>query len=446
MRRVALVLAAIVASASFARANGRFPETRSVAFRKGTPASITLGSTVGLLLSNDDGAHFYWVCDNAVFGDNNNSFDPDYKVSSDGTIYANTPAGLRVSRDGGCTYDIAAVETGLTTQKWVDAIDLGPSDELWITQAESGMTNDVFLSTDGGHQFDSKGLSSPIIWWKSVKLATSNPLRVYVSGYQVTQVADDGGPIAPTIHLKRTDDAGTSWTDLPITDFAFATSPLVLFMAVSPSDPDIVYAISQGADPPAGDKLYRSLNGGTNWTLVLDTTSSVRNVVFLADGTVMVATPMGGFAAGDGKTFTALAGSPQMACAAQRADGAIFACGANWDPDFSALGKSAPSPIGPWTKVFRFADMTGPLSCPAGTIQKDVCDLQLWPAVKEQFGITDPMQDGAPPDAPTTTMKKPGGCCDASGDGAETAVIVVLAVVIGGLLVRRGKRKRTCCS
>ena len=39
-------------------------------------------------------------------------------------------------------------------------------------------------------------------------------------------------------------------------------------------------------------------------------------------------------------------------------------------------------------------DMAGPLSCPAGTIQKDVCELQLWQMVKEQYGIKEP--DGAP--------------------------------------------------
>jgi hypothetical protein len=92
--------------------------------------------------------------------------------------------------------------------------------------------------------------------------------------------------------------------------------------------------------------------------------------------------------------------------------------------------------------------MKGPLACPAGTIQHDVCELQLWPSVKEQFGITDPIVDGAPmPDASTTGTKKPTGCCESGGSsGLETAIVVLVAFAIGGLLVRRGRRKKRCCS
>jgi len=442
MRRL-VVLAAVLALPSAALANGRFPETKSVAFRPGHPAEITLGSTVGLLLSHDDGKHFFWICDQAIFGDNNNSFDPDYKVAADGTLYANTQGGLRISRDGGCTYELAAVEPSLTHQKWVDAEDLGPSGELWIAQAENGMTNEVFKSTDGGHEFTPVGLMSKIIWWKSVKIARSDPQRVYVTGYQVTQVADDGGAISPTVHVKRTSDGGTKWEAMPIGDFTLASNPMVIVNAVSPKDPNLLFASSIGANPP-GDKLYRSGDGGMTWTSVLDTKRPVKVVTFLADDSVLVGTIETSYRSSDGgKTFDALTGAPQIQCAAQREDGQLFACGANWDPDFSALGV-ATSAAGPWTKVFRFVDMTAPLSCPAGTVQKDVCDLQLWQAVKEQYGIKDP--DGPPaPDAPVVT-KKPSGCCDSSGSDAESAIVLALAVGVGAALIARGKRrKKDCC-
>ncbi len=449
MRRVLCLVAATivaVAAAPVARANGRFPATTSISFRKGTPHQLLLASTIGVLLSQDDGKSFYWICDQAVFGDNNNTYDPDYQVATDGTIYANTNAGLRVSRDGGCTWEIAQVEPGLPSQKWVDAEALGPNDELWLTQAEGGMPNDVFESTDGGHTFQSKGLSSQTIWWKSVQVAASDANVVYVSGYEVTQTAPDGGLIAPQVHVLRSDDGGGKWTELPTTDFAFSTSPLVLVMAVSPTDPQTVFAISQAADPPMGDKLYRSTNGGANWTLVLDTTAPVRDVVFLQDGSVLVGTPMGAWQAPTPTgTFAPVANPLQLACVGQREDGSIFGCGANWDPDNMALGKTGPATVGPWSKVFRFVEMKGPLSCPSGTIQHDTCELQLWPSVKEQFGIMDP--DGAPmPDAQAPPPKTATGCCESGGaSGLETAVIVVLAVVIGGWLVRRGRRKKRCC-
>jgi hypothetical protein len=246
------------------------------------------------------------------------------------------------------------------------------------------------------------------------------------------------------VHVKRTDNGGGKWTDMPIGDFALATNPTVIIMAVSPTNPDVLYARSQNANPPAGDKLYRSADGGASWKLVLDTVAPVATVVFLADGTVLVGTVMAAWqSAPDGVTFTQLDKAPQMLCGAQRADGTIFACGANWDPDYAALGTSAPAPIGGWTKMFRFVDMAGPLSCPAGTVQKDVCELQLWQMVKEQYGIKEP--DGAPPPDAPAPAKKPSGCCDASGDGLETAVVLVLAIGIGGLLIRRGKKKKKDC-
>jgi hypothetical protein len=233
---------------------------------------------------------------------------------------------------------------------------------------------------------------------------------------------------------------------------------VVLLSAVSPTNPDIVFAVSQGANPPMGDKLYRSLDAGQTWQLVVDaTTAPVRSVVFLQDGSVLVASVTGVWTAPSAAgAFVSLPQQPdttkpplepQMACAAQRQDGQLFACGANWDPDFAALGRSTTGQVANFTKLFRFVDMAGPLACPAGTPQHDVCELQLWPAVKEQFGIKDPIADGPPPDAPPIEMKKPSGCCESGGaSGLETAVVIVLAVGIGGLLVRRGKRKKKCCS
>ncbi|HTJ41795.1 MAG TPA: hypothetical protein VL463_06845 [Kofleriaceae bacterium] len=444
MRRLLFAVGVLLAAAP-AYANVRFPTTQTISFRKGTTSDLVLGSTPGLLLSKDDGKHFYWVCDNAIFGDNSDLYDPDYKIAADGTIYANTPAGVRISRDGGCTFDIAQVEN-ITPQKWVDAIALGPNDEVWIGQTEGGKPNDVFLSTDGGQHWASKGLLSPTTWWKSIRVAASNPQRVYLSGYEVTQVAPDGGTAGPRARVLRTDDQGGKWTELPTTDITLSTSsPMVFVMAVSPTDPDLLFLISQAASPPMGDKLYRSTDGGMTWSFMLDSKSPIRAVVFLQDGSVVAASQMGSWQAPTATgTFAELAGQPQLECLGQREDGAIFGCGANWDPDFLALGESGPSPVGPWTKVFRFSEMAGPLSCPAGTVQHDVCELQLWPSVKEQFGIAE--VDGAPmPDAQVPPMKKPTGCCDSSAGGLETFVIVVIAVGIGGLLFRRGKKKKKAC-
>ena len=178
-----------------------------------------------------------------------------------------------------------------------------------------------------------------------------------------------------------------------------------------------------------------------------NTTASVSDITFLQDGSVVIATINGAWQATTPTgTFNPVTGALQFACLKQRDDGTLFGCGANWDPDNMALGQSSSAPGGPWTQVFRFVQMAGPLSCPAGTVQHDTCALVLWPSVKEQFGIPDPTPDAAPAlDAPTPP-KKASGCCDSGSGGAWSSVIIALAVVFGGLLVRRGKRKKKCCS
>jgi MYXO-CTERM domain-containing protein len=123
-----------------------------------------------------------------------------------------------------------------------------------------------------------------------------------------------------------------------------------------------------------------------------------------------------------------------MACVGERSDRTLLACGANWSPDNFALGRSSDGAA--WSKIFRFVELAGPLSCPAGTIQHDVCEVVLWRTLQSQLGIPDaPVADAG------TAVPAPGGCgCAASGAGAA-AVGLALAVAAG-----LGLRRRRCCS
>lgn len=433
----AAAIAALVAGAGgagAAHANGRFPSSVSVSFQPGNPTDIYLGVTFGLLISRDDGAGFYWVCEQNVGYEG--TFDPKYRIGPGGEIYATTFEGLRVSRDGGCSFSTATEEQspsspGYLDGIWVDAIDTGPDGAVWVATAEAGRPNDVYRSTDQARTFSPLGLASSTVWWKSIGVAPSNAQRAYVTGYQVTQTGPDGGSIPPTVHLHRTDDAGANWTMLGIGAFQLGTSPLIMVEAVAPDDPQLVFVRSVRAVPPAGDKLYRSTDGGDTFAEVLTTTDTIRDVVMRADGSVLVATQMGGLhrSADRGATFSKLSDLPQAACLGDRGD-ALFACGANWEPDFFAIGRSSDGAA--WSKVFRYVEMKGPLSCPVGTMQRDLCEARLWPAVAEQFGIQpEPQGDVAEP-------RDPGGCCDAQAAPVAPALAGLLVAI--GLLVRRRKR------
>jgi uncharacterized protein (TIGR03382 family) len=438
-----LLLASLLVS-SIAHANGRAPQTVGVYPQPGEPQTIYIATTFGLLKSTDEGCTFRWMCEQSIgYG---GTWDPTYMIGSDGTIFATTFEGLRISRDGGCTFETAtanlpANDPNRIADIWIDALDIGPTGAIWVGTAETGHTNDVFVSMDNGMSFSSRGMLSPEIWWKSVKVAPSNPAVVYISGYQVAGT--------PTAYIYRTSNTGMQWTPSPLADVQFAATPVLRIKAVDPTNPDLVYMVSEGANPPSGDRMYRSSDGGATWTEVLVTTSTIHDVVIRDAQNIIVATQikasssiMGGPAyqsQNGGTSFSPIPDAPQLACVAKRADdGALFGCGANWDPDFKAVARSVDGGA-TWDKVWRFVEIAGAVQCDGGTIQRDTCDLALWDCptcqtdLKRQFGAKGPACGAGASDPPMDPAPKK-GCCDAGG-GATTNLVWL--IVLGWWLRRR---------
>ena len=426
--RLAAAAAAALAAAATAAANGRFPATVDVHAGAGDDQSIYLASTFGLLLSHDDGQTFRWICEDAIgYG---GVFDPGYRVAADGTLFATTYDGLRISRDGGCTWNTAG---GPIAATWIEAIDLGPDGAVWVTTAQGGMPNDVFVSRDNGDSFTSAGLLDDQIWWKSVVVAPSDAQRIYVTGYSVAQDLPDGGTSVPTVIAERSDDGGETWQVLPLDDVTLGLSPSFLVLAVVPGAPGTVFARSVRAAPPNGDQVYRSVDGGESWEMVLETADALTAFTIRGDGSLIAGTIDDGVrvAADATSPWVRPTQQPVMACATERGDGTLFSCGKNWKPDFFALGRSSDGQT--WTEVLRFSEISGPLACPVGTVQRDTCEGKKWPGIAEQFGIEPPDAGLPPPDAGHGGGGK--GCCDGGAGVAGWP----LAALGGPLLVRRRK-------
>lgn len=435
---LSLLIAALAAAP--AAANGRPPSAVSVAARPGG-RDILVATTFGVLLSKDDGCSFQWLCEQSIgYG---GTFDPKYAIGADGTIYATTFEGLRVSRDGGCTFTTAtegkpASDPGALDGIWVDAIDVAPGGDVWLATAESGRYNDVYRSRDAGRTFQPMGLHSAAIWWKSIKISRKDPARIYVTGYQIAGSAPGGGQMPPTAHLRRSSDGGASWTPLPLDGVALAATPVVHVMAIDPENPDVLYLRSTAAVPPTGDKLYRSRDGGATLTEVLSLTDPVLGVVVHGDRVLVAAGQGGAYESVGGGPFTAVAEAPRLTCVGERSDGSLLGCGNNWEPDFFAAARSADGRD--WQKLVRFGEMTGPLSCPAGTVQHDTCELAMWPSLREQFGATGPAPTCAAPEEPPPPPRSSGGCCD--GGAGEAGAAALAAAAGAGLLALRARRRR----
>jgi hypothetical protein len=430
-----LVLLAVLSVASApALANGRFPATVDVHIDHRNSDRMLLPSTWGLLLSTDGGASFRWVCEDAI--GYTGAFDPDYAFDSEGAIYATTYDGIKVSRDQGCTWKTVP---GALADQFAAAITVGPTGHIWVATATGGKPNDVFVSKDNGATFTPTGLFHESGWWRSVATDHTTGERVYVTGYVVASTLPDGGMSGPVAMFRRSNDGGQTWTELPIAGFQTGKGDGQIYVAaVSPSDPDIVFVRAVGAASP-GDIIYRSTNGGQDVTEVLRMADVITGFVIRADGTTVIAGTVGS-CAGDpveprkgcvrisndgGQTFAPAATEPEMACLTERSDGVLFACGANWEPDNFALGRSTDA--AQWSKVVRFSEIAGPVSCPAGTVQYDTCESLQWPSFVRQFGIDGP--DAGPgngaTDASVTPPKKPGGGCGCNL-GPLAAVLIVL--------------------
>lgn len=440
-RDVCLVIAVTVSLAAVqAYANGRAPETNGVVLRPGDAHSIYARSTFGLLISHDDGCTFQWVCeDNIGYG---GSFDPKYAIAGDGTIFAATFNGLRASRDGGCSF--AAVtdalpigDPGRIADRYASALAIGPTGDVWVGTADSGKPNDVYVSTDVGVTFLPSNLESPTVFWQSLAVAPSDARRIYVAGNQFSGTAADGGQIAPAAYLFRSDDHGAGWMPMALANVVVAPTPLVTIAAVDPVDSSIVFVLSVGANPPSGDRLYRSTDGGAFFDEALATTEPISDLVIRGPTAAVAATLHATFASNNGgASFAPIANPAQLGCLGQRSDGALIGCGTN--ADAFSIGRS--SDATQWQKLFKLADLAGPIECPAGTREHDICDQLLWRPLQIQLGAKGPAScSPEAPDAgdPPRKPSAPGGCCSSDRDAAS----LLLGLAVGVLLLKPTRRR-----
>jgi hypothetical protein len=432
-RAVAILLACVPA---LAKANGRPPLSNGVFFKPGDPDAIYVATTFGLLVSPDT-CHFYWLCENAIgYG---GEFDPVYAVTPSGAILAGTFHGMRVTRDGGCSFstataELAANDPGNLSLSYIDAVEVGPTGEVWVGTAQTASPNAVYRSTDDAVTFAARGALPSTMWFQSIKVAPSDPMRVYVTAFQISM---GGGP--PTPHFFRSDDAGETWTEQPLAGVQFANSPQIMVRAIDPTNENTVYAITPGSNASTGDRVYRSADGGATFQEVLATPHATSNVIVRADHRVVVATRFDpSYASDDGISFHELVGAPQLACLGERG-GVLFGCANDYDANHMALASSADATS--WDRVLQFEYISGPLECPPGTIEHDTCEDQMWKTFADQLGISDPSTCSSGPDALTdpppveAPPRKSGGCCDAAQE--PPLLEIVLAA---GLMATRRRR------
>lgn len=444
----------VLGSAATVRANGRPPGTSTINFKRGDEQHIAAGMTFGLLISSDGGATWEWMCEQAVgYG---GMYDPDYTYTSSGALFGTTFDGLKVMRDG-CVFQQSTMGT-----KFVTTDTQGSSDgalHIGVANPPSTMGNDgdyaIYKSTDDGATFPISAMPGMANdWWSTLEVAPTDPDRSFMSAYRF--VPPDNMKVNL---LFRSDDGGQTYDPLPVDDFSpVASNSSIEILAIGKKDVmvgatevaarDLVFArVTFENNNNLGDGVYRSIDGGENWTKILAKQDQI-SLLVRANGDLVAGTQLvGSFVSHDqGDTWEPLANAPHINCLVENSLGEVWACTQNFGSpqipsDGAGIMKS--TDLATWTPVLRYQNISAPVTCPAGTSQHDDC-LQMWCALKAQLGIQSTAIDCAAPtdagvDAPTS-MKPDPGCCGANRGPGPSGILALL--VIAGIALMRRHRVR----
>jgi hypothetical protein len=446
MRRFALAAVLVGALTGTAAANGRAPGTSTIHFELGHEQNVAAGMTFGLVLSSDGGATWHWMCEDAIgYG---GVWDPDYSYTSTGALFATTFNGLKVMRNG-CTFDSTPPGNLFVSQD-----ELAPNGNLLFASVDPN-DDKVYQSTNDGMTFPTSATPPGAAlndWYSSLFFQPGSSTVAYLTGYRFTGTTK-------SLLVYKTTNGGTSWTAVTTTPLAFNTdfSNSSSIDVVGVDATGNVYARVSYPDGNVGGAIWKLPPAQVTWTKIRQ---KADNVSFLirSNGDLVLATPTLGAekSSNGGTTWTALTNPPHINCLVENAAHEVWACTRNYgdaNNPSDGFGIMKTTDLATWSGVLKYEDIQGPVSCAAGTMQKDVCENQRWCGLKMQLGITSTAidcsavtPDGAPDagsgsdgsNGSNSHHGGGGGWCS-TGSGGTTPLLVGL--LVAGTLLRRRRTK-----
>ncbi len=453
-----LAIAVVLAATGLAHANGRPSATSTINFRQGHDQDVAAGMTFGMVISHDGGTTWRWMCEKAIlYG---GLYDPDYVYNPTGALFATTFDGSLEMRDG-CMFQ-PIPQFG---KKFISAITQGSNGALYMAAADvadtMGNPGDakIYRSVDNGMTFPVAATAGIVNdWYNSIEVAPSDPMRVYLSAYRLTNGLR-------SFQIYKSINAGTSYT--PVTSNTFTTSEnsSIDIVGIKAGAPDTLFVRVSLQSGNPGDAIWRSDNGGGSWTKILEKPEDISFVV-RKNGDLVAATKQSGTFVARGPTnatWETVAGAPHINCLAENAAGELWACTRNYtsmNMPGDGAGIMKTTNLTSWTKVLIDEEILGPVACAAGTRQHDQCVYDCpettyradpatcpnvapaaWCVLKNQLMITSTeIACAATADVTIPDPKSPKGCCETGDSGGTTALVISFAV---GTVLLRTRRRRT---
>ena len=263
---VALAGILLLFASGGAHANGRYPIANQLVVSPANPTHLTLRTTFGLVLSEDGGKHFGWVCEKAAGFVNNE--DPPVEVSGDGSIFVASSQALNISHDGGCVWDQAVPDLTIVDAD-VDASNPKRAVAIASLYAAGKTSSGLEETLDNGVSWHALGTAFDGLP-ATVAIAPSSPSTIYASGTSTTD-------LTPLISVST--DAGTTWNSYPL-NVANITVPFIA--AVDPHDPKIVYV---RAPTSAGtDVLVVTTDAGAHFRTIFQAQGGLYGFALSPDG------------------------------------------------------------------------------------------------------------------------------------------------------------------
>ncbi|MFO0586223.1 MAG: sialidase family protein [Polyangiaceae bacterium] len=426
----------VLAAASPARANGRYPAAGLVAIDPSDPKHVVVRATYGVLSTVDDGATWTWVCEQSVgFSDNE---DPMVSITKDGTIVAGTFNGLSSSTDRACSFAFAGGD--LADRFAVDLSVEKPSPDHVLAIVSNGIGGGkfetrVYESLDDAKTWSQAGVDLPQDFLGlSIDSAPSDTQRIYTTGRF-------GSPDY-TGAVMRSDDRGQTWTKLPIPSSNDQAPPYL--SAIDPADPDRAYVRLDTAD---ADVLMVTSDGGMTWAEAFKGTGPLLGFALSPDGqTVAVGGEKDGLwtAPKDTLMFTKVS-DVGVRCLTWTPD-RLYACADEFKDGFH-VGYSTND--GKTFKAYEHLASICPQECPAGSTTAEKCGDQ-WGLVSLTINATCGSGGGGAGGTGGGTQAGGGGgssgggggcSCDVAGGGSAGGALLFAAGVLS-IVNRRRKRQR----
>ncbi|MDB4988004.1 MAG: hypothetical protein JWN04_3182 [Myxococcaceae bacterium] len=368
LRRVALLALSLWLLAASVQANGRMPGANDLVFNPGQPGRLVARATFGIVQSDDRGASWSWICEQAI-DVSGVIADPPLGLTEDGSMVLLPPTGSAlVSRDGGCSW--LRVGAPLADKRGAD-LTVDPSDDrrlLVLTSTLSAVDGSGFgsyenLVVETRDSTTSWQLLSTLptdFEAETIEVASSDAQRLYVSGSDTVD--------ARLGVVFRSEDGGKSWTKSTLALPAGTGS--LWISGIHPTDPDRVWLrVSARGDTlgllPA--RLYLSTDKAQSFHMLASTSKGMFGFALSPDGASLAyGGPSDGLFVGpaDGTGAFAKRSSLGVRCLRWQKDGALYVCASEPADPFS-IGVSSDQGAS-FRALYSLVD-TCPAACAAGS-------------------------------------------------------------------------------